>query len=314
MKIGVTFLAFILLTNAVHAAESNIATITQIQGKTQIFVNPSKKPIQGKSIENNTMVYFEGSYYQIQNAKVGDKMNQGTILRTLPGAHANMIYDNGDQIHIGPGTAYRVEATGKKEAKVKIQLMYGRLRGIVTKEGPRQKLQIKTRTATMGVRGTDFFISDSGTNNETEVTVIRGAVSVKTEKTETIIKTGTSAIVAENTPVETHETTKEDLKNIETASSVNKNDSIDLMNIKILEKKAVEATLQDIKVYQPEIFEKLNADSKEPLNLQSLNTKTLNLVALTAPSAPLKKGKPRIDELNETEDKDIYEKYFKKGE
>ena len=297
-----------------------VATITQIQGRAQIFVNPSKKPIQGKSTDDGTMAYFEGEYYLIQEAKLGDQVQKNTIIRTLPNAQVNIVYDNGDQFHMGPGTAYRVTWNEKTELEAKVKLMYGRLRGVISKDGPRQKVEIRTRSATMGVRGTDFFIADTGVNGETEISVLRGAVAVTTDKKEQEVKTGMSATIstAQQQPkVEMRETTKEDLGGIQKASTITApvipQESSAKLTSKIteLEKKALTVTKKDIQLYQPELYKKMSADMSEVKNAQDLNSKMLTLVATTAPSAPPKRTKPRITELKDSEEGDVYDKYFK---
>ena len=251
---------------------------------------------------------------------MGDQVQKNTIIRTLPNAQVNIVYDNGDQFHMGPGTAYRVTWNEKTELEAKVKLMYGRLRGVISKDGPRQKVEIRTRSATMGVRGTDFFIADTGVNGETEISVLRGAVAVTTDKKEQEVKTGMSATIstAQQQPkVEMRETTKEDLGGIQKASTITApvipQESSAKLTSKIteLEKKALTVTKKDIQLYQPELYKKMSADMSEVKNAQDLNSKMLTLVATTAPSAPPKRTKPRITELKDSEEGDVYDKYFK---
>ena len=299
-------------------AADHVSTITQLQGETQLYSNPSKSPIVAKSKTAGTVVLFENEYFLVQEAKIGDKVKNGNILRTRPGAHANVIFENGDQIHIGPGSSYRVQWNDKLDDKLKVNLMYGRLRGIISKEGPRQKAIIKTRSATMGVRGTDFFIADSGPNGETEISVLRGEVEVTSESTKKIlpVKTGMSATITTKTEMEVRETTKEDLNGIQIASSVTapamvQTKSAEKQKITELEKKALAVTLHDIKTYQPEVYEKISADAKIVSSVQELNSKAYSITVVNAPSAPSKRGKPRITELKDSDDQEVYQKYFK---
>lgn len=317
------------LFNTFHFTTANaadhVATITQLQGETQLYTNPSKNPITVKNKNSGTVVLFESEYFLVQEARIGDTVKNGNILRTRPGAHANVIFDNGDQIHIGPGSSYRIQWSDKLEDKLKVDLMYGRLRGIISKEGPRQKAIIKTRSATMGVRGTDFFIADSGPNGETEISVLRGEVEVTNESTKKTlpVKTGMSATVTANVDSETRETTKEDLNGIQAASIItapitvkpeDKTESKLKNKVSELEKKALAVTLHDIKTYQPEIYEKLSTEAKTVGSVQELNNKAYSLIVVNAPSAPPKKGKPRITELKDSDDQEVYKKYFKLNE
>jgi hypothetical protein len=193
--------------------------------------------------------------------------------------------------------------------------MYGKLRGIISKESDEKKIIIKTKIATMGVRGTDFFVSDSGPKGETEITVLRGMVEVTNESTGKLlpVKTGTTALVTEKSEISPRDSTKEDLKTVETSSKTEPTKETPKTVVE-LEKKALAVTLQDIKLYQPEIYEKIKADPGITNNVLSLNEKAVVLNAATAPSAPPKKGKPRIRELNDSDDQEIYEKYFKLNE
>jgi hypothetical protein len=300
---------------AVESAPS-VATLAQTEGKAQLFTHPSKKPHAGSSVKEGTMAFFEGEYYLIQDAKVGNRVENGNIVRTLPGAQTKVIYDNGDQFYVGPGTAYRVSWNDKAKADnadkldTKINLMYGRLRGVISKDGPRKKLQIRTRAATMGVRGTDFFIADNGPNGETEVSVLRGSVEVKPVNGSTQeIKTGMSASVTQK--LEVRETTKEDLNGIQKASTLPVPQATPSAQIAELEKKAVNVTTQDIKTYQPEIYKQLAAELAQVSRAEQLNTKLIEIASVKAPSAPPKRRKPRITELKESDEGDLYDKYFK---
>jgi len=322
-SIGIILALFTVSFSFAQASQTHkqIATITQIQGQVQIFVNPSKKPIKDKSTDDGTMAFFEGEYYLIQKAKLGDQIQKDTIIRTLPNAQVNVVYDNGDQFHLGPGTAYRVTWNDKTELEARIKLMYGRLRGVISKDGPRQKVEIRTRSVTMGVRGTDFFIADTGTAGETEISVIRGSVAVTADQKEQEVKTGMSATIlaTEKTKakVELRETTKEDLGGIEKASTITlpviPQESPQKLTTKIaeLEKKALTVTKKDIELYQPELFKKMSVDIGSVKNSQDLNTKMLTMVATSAPSAPPKRAKPRITEFKDSDEGDVYDKYFK---
>src|SRR5690348_2130250 len=86
-------------------ASENIATLTQLQGIGRIFSHPSKIPTEG---ENGSRVLFEGEYYHVKEAHVGDQIDNGEIFRTAPNAKARVVYPNGDQLNLGPGSAYRV--------------------------------------------------------------------------------------------------------------------------------------------------------------------------------------------------------------
>jgi hypothetical protein len=289
VKIALFLLTFTQSSMA-GTLQTQVATITQIQGKAEIFTNPSKKPHENKSTENGTMVLFEGDYYLIQQAKLGDKIQNHSVLRTLPNARVNVVYDNGDQFNLGSGTAYRISWNEQSHSDAKMKLMYGRVRGVISKEGPRKKFSIQTRSATMGVRGTDFFIADEGVDGEIELSVLRGSVAVNTSKKDQEIKTGMSALITttkEESKVAARETSKEDLSIIEKQSTITDPVALPAKSSELskkifeLEKKAFEVTVKDIQIYQPELYKKV-ADAK---NVQDLNAKLLSEVSAIAPEA-----------------------------
>ncbi len=178
-KLSLIGMGLICGLNAAYGGDQ-VGTLTQIDGVVKIFSNPSKILPKDPAKDGGSIALFEGEYFQVRDARIGDRMQKGNIVRTSPQAKARIVFENGDQFNVGPATAYRV--TWDKDSvdgRAQVSLMYGKVRGIVEKGGPRSKLFIKTRTATMGVRGTDFFIADDGKDGATEVSIIRGSVEVK---------------------------------------------------------------------------------------------------------------------------------------
>ena len=181
MKVQILFLIVAVATAATpaKAAEVNNATVTDLAGQVVLFTDPGKE-MKGPAPH----VLFSGEYFSFRDATAGDTVANGNIVRTSPIGKARVIFPNGDQFYVGPQTAYRISwapgSTGKGTATpVNVALMYGSVRGVVEKGGPRSKLVIKTRSATMGVRGTDFFIDDHAGKTETTISVLRGKVEVK---------------------------------------------------------------------------------------------------------------------------------------
>lgn len=322
------------------AASQQVGTITQMEGEVKIFSHPGKK-IQGPAPH----ALFEGEYYSVQDAKIGARLENGNILRTAPGSKARIVFENGDQYNVSSGTAYRV-FWSKDAAKTdtKVQLMYGKLRGVVEKGGPRGRLKVRTRSATMGVRGTDFFIADGGPEGGTEVTILRGEVEVKPEapKAKPIeVKAGFSAEIpppavtekeagketaikeaaqpARVSPsVEIRKSTQEDLLAIQKSSEVkpmSKDGDRQVAEvpteikekIQKLESKAVETTLKDIKAYDPKLYAQIQAQAVQ--STDQLNQRAVEVLLKDAPKAPSKR-KPFRSELEDLEN-GAYEKYFK---
>lgn len=339
------FVGLVALTLLCHPSPSlaalvnpQVATITQIEGEANLFLNPSKAPPStAQSPLHLPRALFEGEYYEVKSAHAGDSVENGNILRTLPNARARVIYPNGDQINVGPGSAYRIfwNATEKKSvpadqivAQTQINLMYGKIRGIIEKGGPRSKLQVKTRAAIMGVRGTDFFIEDNPTNGETQISIIRGTVEVKSqdkEATSVAVNAGFSAHLEEssltpgkvNPTVELEKTSQTEYVQIQKATSLEQANSPPLQNetsqekIALLEKQATKTTLKDIERSDPKLFASLQKQNQGMTNLSpnDLNRAAMQTLFKEAPIRP-EKAKPGRSELEQVE-KGAYEKYFK---
>jgi hypothetical protein len=316
---------------AIGAQANQVGTITQTDGQVKLFTNP------GKGMEGPAPhALYEGEYYSVQDAQVGMKIERGNVLRTAPGAKARVVFDNGDQYNVGPATAYKVNWEKAGEAKPEVNLMYGKIRAVISKEGPRTGLQIKTRTATMGVRGTDLYVADRITKG-TEVSVLRGEVAVKTASaTKSIpVKAGATAEVPAAAPqverssasadmaakaavpakpaeVQVRPTTQQDLVVIQRSSDIKKEvtktglvDAKAEAEVKKLEAKAVDTTLQDIKKYDPKMYEKIAKE--KPASAADLNQSVVATAAKVAPKGADKAGEDELERL----DDDAYNKYFK---
>lgn len=319
------------MTGGARASEQ-VGTFTQVDGEVKLFTHPSKDLQKS----GGTHALYEGEYYLVEDAKVGNRVEQGNIVRTAPGAKARVVFENGDQINVGPATAMRIFWNkDARNATTRMDLAYGKVRGIVEKGGPRSHLQIRTRTATMGVRGTDFFIADGGTDGGTEVSIMRGAVEVtpKVENAKPVeVKQGMSADIppvpqpkAESAAkkeeagkpapvqaaVELRQTTQEELQGIQRSSTIAKKPGEQPQaaapEVAKLEKKAVETTLKDIKVYDPKLYAQL--ESRKPASTDEINTSVVQTLIKEAPKAP-EAHKPHKSEVDNL-DQGAYEKYFK---
>ena len=325
------FLLCLLFLNYSIYASTNVGILLKKQGTVEILSNPSKKAIsKGKT------VLYNGTYYNITPARPGMKIKNGSILRTGKKSKAKIVYKNGDQFNVGEGTAYEIawkRDTKKKEATT-VNLIYGSLRGIVSKKGPRNNMKVKSRNAVMGVRGTDFHFAQKGTSGKSAITVIRGEVKVTENLAKKVnekpqefkIKQGFSAsintlkedIKSEKplaTKVDIEQTTKTQLVSIHNDSKV-KPKKEDLAQAKEvqkelveLEKQAVETTLDDIKEYQPKVYEQMIK-----AKVKSIDKVNATVVAKAFKVAPAKPKKKSFDDLDIEIEDDAYDKYFSEDE
>ncbi|MFK8137868.1 MAG: FecR domain-containing protein [Bdellovibrionales bacterium] len=341
-----------LLTIPVFA-KKNVATITRLKGDVQLLTNARSKPT-GKG----PWIKYEKMFYKLKKARVGSKLKNGNVLQSFGESKAMLIYPNGDQINLAPGSAYEISwDKSKKEGNTKIRMFYGRIRGVVSKTGPRKKLRIITPTAVAGVRGTDFSVSSSG--SKTEVNVIRGKVELRPKsvkaKAVQITQGVTGQVQMQAQPPSglpekvssgrssrapkieykptaiLKQTSKEKLVQIQNESTVKKTQAIDLKagsletdlsetekaelkesigQLSQLESKATENVLQEIKVYEPEQYQKIIAQETKPADVTEINTAVVAKLFKAAPAEEPKKSKFSEDDFDDLET-NYYDKYFK---
>ena len=320
--------AWMLVTPTAWASQE--ATLTRIEGQVHLLKEPSKTPATQVPEGAKRVKYENGMHYLAVQAKLGDSIGNGHFLRTETNARAQVTYPNGDQITIGPGTMYEVKWAADSEdpekAKVQMHLLFGKMRGVVEKGGPRSKLQIRTRTATMGVRGTDFFIAAEGKSG-TEVSTLRGEVEVipmagaaassgtSEPVTKPVVVAVGQSVAVTHAAAEIRKTTQQDLKAIQVTSEVKSvtveeakaSAEID-QKIATLEKKAAETALKDVQKTDPELYAQLAVRGQE-IRSEHIQEQVVTRLLKTAPLAPAKR-KPFRSELDDLE-QGTYQKYFK---
>lgn len=304
-------LIFLILSFNLYAS-THQGVIVRKQGDVELLTNPSKTVSK-----NGKTVLYEGIYYTLQKARLGMKVRNGNIIRTKNKSKARVVYRNGDQVNVGEGSTLKIYWERKKKSKKTVSgynLIYGKVRAIINKDGPRSGSIVKTKSAVMGIRGTDFSVTQRGANSKTSLAVIRGKVNFndsKRPKKIIQVKQGFSAEVENNkkkaTKLSISKTTKKELEDIQRQSEVKK--SKDVKSTKLekelakLEEKATENTLKDIKTYEPELYKKLK---KNKINdIDKINKVVVGTLYVKAPK---KKKKLSIDDINL--DENAYEKYF----
>lgn len=329
-----------LVLSPAAMASKYVGTITRASGDLQILTRPKSKP-KGKG----PWVKYEDKYYKIKKAKVGYKLKNSNVIQTFSSGKAMVVFANGDHINVGPGTSYEMAwSTDKNKKPTVLKLLYGNVRGVVSPKGPRNKMRIITKSAVAGVRGTDFSVSSVG--HKTEVSVLRGKVHIKpkhkanakpievssgftghivskkkvakTPKKEmeaktahhievpeiqhkSILKKITKEKLVDIQHISTHKATPIESETLGGAEKVSK-------ELQVLEEKAKNTVLEDIKTYHPEEFEKIKDQNKE-IDLAEVNATVVSKHFKTAP-AEVKDKKLSEDDF-ETIDSDIYNKYFK---
>jgi len=128
--------------------------------------------------------------------KKGMKIRKDTSILTKLRSFVQVRLNDNSKISIGPNSKMTIDRVTKSKAGF-ITLLKGQLRSEVEKKKhtkAREKLLIKTRTAALGVRGTDFRTSYNPDSKITNLITFRGNVALKkidekkVEKAEEIVE------------------------------------------------------------------------------------------------------------------------------
>jgi hypothetical protein len=280
-RLGGVIWALVALSPLAHAAGE--AVVTQMQGEVMILALPQAEP-HASVPEGQSRAKFEGQHYLSRGAKVGERIELPGCVRTLPNARVRLVYPNGDQINVGPGTFFRLEDTRS------MKMDYGLVRAIISKAGPRSQLKVRTASAVMGVRGTDFVVESVGATNQTALTLLRGSVSLKPEGVEVAreVKTGETAVAEVAKPPETYKTSQIELKRaLVMTEKTEKAPASEPVpeGVKQLEAQAKATTIQDIVGYAktPEEKERLQKAAEKAVDAAALNAAVVRMQVAKAP-------------------------------
>ena len=307
------------------AMASQDPVLTQAQGEVMILSSPQSEAHEQVS-SGFIRSKFEGKFYLSKKATVGDRLPIEGWLRTLPGARARLIYPNGDQLNVGPASFFKLQSEQKNSNSASMKLDYGMIRAIISKSGPRNQFKVRTPSAVMGVRGTDFVVEASGKNKQTSLTLIRGAVTLQPEgiKSTKEIKTGETAVAEVKKAPETFQTSKIELQRalVLTEKTEMRVASEPIPEaVRKLEEQAKTTTVKDIVQYakSPEEKAKLEKLAQQSADVASLNAAVVQMQVAKAPvSSPgsqrileeIKSQTKRTDLQLKDLEKDPYQKYF----
>ncbi|MGE4232018.1 MAG: FecR domain-containing protein [Bacteriovoracia bacterium] len=119
--------------------------------------------------------------------KVGDPIFAGDMIKTSKGGSAKLLIDNDIAVKVGPETEFLVENKGTKKTSVTVYvgMLMSKVRSLVK---DKVDYEVKTPNATMGVRGTTFFVKQMP-KKPTFLCVCEGKVDLAWKKGKTQITT-----------------------------------------------------------------------------------------------------------------------------
>lgn len=297
----IIFSLMLLIISFSTWSKNHVARIVKMENDSTIYV-----PLTGEATAQDKLVKYLDQVFKIVPAKKGMKLDNGYVVNTGSEAKLKIIFNNGDHFFVSPNTQYQLNwsrEVAKADDPGAMNLIRGAVRGLIEKEGPRSGLKITTKSTVLGVRGTDFQVTQRN-SGLTQVSVLRGTIEIKDKKDNVRIEAGQTFLKKdENT--ELTKLTKTELKSM---AKVIKFDQPEPENKELqeLENKAVTVTMKDIQIYQPELAKQVTSADK--VNSETLASTTLKVLEKTAPET---RKKPAWEEL--LDESDPYEKYKQKS-
>ncbi|SAK60345.1 FecR protein [Caballeronia calidae] len=144
-------------------------------------------------------------------AAVGGGIDNGDTVQTGVASEIVMIFTDRQRVYLKPGSVFRVDdfhyaANAPQEDRSFLSLVKGGLRavdGLVAKEGKPENYRVKTPTSTIGIRGTEYSVTDCanlepGGNADCkgdQIVVYDGQIVVINQVDRQIVRAGEGTIV-----------------------------------------------------------------------------------------------------------------------
>lgn len=185
LMMSLIYLCFFSVT---FANEERVATVLKLKGK--------------------VLAKYPGG--QSSLLKVEQNVPEGTELFTSDKSFVKLIFSDKSILNLGPSSSMLIQAFSKKDSGI-IRLIKGQIRAQVTKDymdmsdKNASKLYIRTKTAAMGIRGTDFQVNFNPINNNSSLIVFEGKVSMghidRAYQDQSFVQKRLEEIVSNNTAV-----------------------------------------------------------------------------------------------------------------
>jgi hypothetical protein len=153
-------LVFTLLTFTLvgHSNQKKVALVKMKRGKAQVTTPEGTK----------------------KDLKKGDWIVEGSTVVTQKKSFVRLSFVDKSSMNIGPGSEMKIEKFSKSEAGV-INVLSGKIRSQVTKnylnmDKDKSKLFVKSKSAVMGIRGTDFAFTTSKKTGASTAVLFEGSV------------------------------------------------------------------------------------------------------------------------------------------
>lgn len=126
--------------------------------------------------------YFKAPRKKAVFLKQGQLIKGNGLIKTGKKSYLKLILSGEGVLNIGANTSMAISHVNPEKPKL-IELLHGKLRGYMNpksspKKGYTNKLIIKTRSAALGVRGTDFVVVYNNKNHITSNITLKGIVKL----------------------------------------------------------------------------------------------------------------------------------------
>ncbi len=133
--------------------------------------------VVGKVVSVNGMVMArvdgaeKSELSKLRYLKAGDSIHKKDLINTASDGSVKILFHDQSIMDIGQSSLFKVEKYEPKskpeERQVELLLGYGKVRAAINQKiGPMGKFRLRTRAATMGVRGTEFYVTSDIASSE----------------------------------------------------------------------------------------------------------------------------------------------------
>jgi len=133
-------------------------------------------------------IILKGTVHEVKSngervlLKRGSWVTEGSVVKSESRSFVKLLFIDKSQMNLGPESEMKIKEFPRDKAGI-INLLKGKVRAQVTKnymdmDRKKSKLFIKTKTAAMGVRGTDFQVIYNPRNDVTSLVTFEGAVAM----------------------------------------------------------------------------------------------------------------------------------------
>ena len=155
----------------------NLGLIFAMCGSAAAQVAPSAKSVGQIGLVSGTVLV------DAVRVKTGARVKVGSVIEVGSGSKATLILGKGSVFQIGADSRMVVGEYGitpEREELANLELKFGKTRALILNQGPRRELKIRTRAATMGVRGTEIYVdSPKDAAKPVQFMTIEGLAEVK---------------------------------------------------------------------------------------------------------------------------------------